>query len=75
MHMKLNQNQDRSKDTPGSRSPHTEGVHQYLDRDKLRARLTEYLANTAREPRRHTEKRFAQGSAAAVCRTTGQQRR
>ena len=52
-----------NRDTSGGRSVHMEGVHQYLDRDELRARLTEHLADTAREPHRHTDERFAQGSA------------
>ena len=47
----------------GGRSAETAGVHQYLGRDKLRARLTEHLPDTTREPRRHTDERFAQGSA------------
>ena len=63
MHMELNQHQERSRDTSGGRSAHTEVVHQYLDRDELRTRLMEHLADTAREPRRHTDERFTQGSA------------
>ena len=37
MHLELNQHQERSRDTSGSCSAQTEGVHQYLDPDKLRA--------------------------------------
>ena len=59
MQIELGQHQERSRDVSGSCSAEAAGVGQYFGRDELRARLSEHLPDTTKEPRRPMDKRFA----------------
>ena len=75
MHMELNQHQERSRDTSGGRSAHTEVVHQYLDRDELRTRLMEQFADIPGSRAGTQTSVSHRVQPPVVCRATGHQRR